>query len=430
MILVRLFCFLFMCLTAKTGLGHELEIQVKVRQQPDNVFIFNECLSYDQNPAYYSAMEEIFISDLGFSGHIIPVKTKSAPYRYEVHIKINEKSLSSYVHDKLTGETFKTDGLSLSGEIRQDQQQIHLLADKIHRIVTGIPGISSSKILFMYTESSVSQQSEIRMTEYNGRCMTVVADDGILYICPKFLCLPYQKKGAYLFVSYQTGIPKIFLRNLNNGTTQKIISLKGNQLTPDISLHNDKIAFISDLRGNPDLFIQSFSPEKGPLGVPMQLLDAAFGTQGDPSFSPTGEHLAFVSNKEGEPKIYIIQLSPTLSNPHLLTKKYRGSNCPAWSPDGTKIAFCAITKGVRQIHVYDMLNREDFQVTFSSGNKESPSWAADSEHLVFSGLNGKIFDLYVINIVTSKITKITEGMGNKRFPSWEQNFKPSIKRVL
>ena len=64
----------------------------------------------------------------------------------------------------------------------------------------------------------------------------------------------------------------------------------------------------------------------------------------------------------------------------------------------TKIAYCAITQGVRQIWVYDLIRREERQVTQGPGNKEIPSSAPNSLHLVFNSSDAGACELYLMDL--------------------------------
>jgi TolB protein len=231
--------------------------------------------------------------------------------------------------------------------------------------------------------------------------------------------------GSFFFVSYKTGQPKIYYQSLNDSASaRRLTLLRGNQLMPAISRQRNKMAFISDVTGNPDLFVQDFSPEAGAIGKPYQIFSAHLSTQGSPTFSPDGKQIAFVSNKDGSPRIYSIEVpAPGTSlnqiKPTLITKRNRESTAPAWSPDGTKLAYCSITQGVRQIWVYDFITREEKQVTQGQGNKENPSWAPNSLHLVFNSSDAGACEVYMINLNQPDAVRITTGAGEKRFPNWE-----------
>ena len=114
--------------------------------------------------------------------------------------------------------------------------------------------------------------------------------------------------------------------------------------------------------------------------------------------------------------------SPTFSgkrpDPVLLTKRNNENTCPAWSPDGTKLAYSAKTNGVRQIWVYDFTTKEERQLTFGPGNKENPAWAPDSVHLVFNSTDATASELYLVNLNQPEALRISKGPGKKHYPSW------------
>jgi TolB protein len=212
--------------------------------------------------------------------------------------------------------------------------------------------------------------------------------------------------------------------SLKDGTGQRLTYLPGTQLMPAVSWQRDKVAFISDVTGNPDLFVQPFSPETGAQGKPQQVFSAKQATQGSPCFSPDGKKLAFVSNKDGSPRIYVISIpqpGASLKNikANLITKRNRENSAPSWSPDGKKIAYCARSQGERQIWVYDFTTNEERQLTEGAGNKENPSWAPDSLHLVFNSSDTNHSELFLINLNQAESIQITGGPGEKRFPNWE-----------
>jgi TolB protein len=212
--------------------------------------------------------------------------------------------------------------------------------------------------------------------------------------------------------------------SLSGDAPQRFSLLKGNQLLPAMSRQRDKIAFISDVTGNPDLFLQNFDAEKGPVGKPRQIYATHRATQGSPSFSPNGKEIAFVSNKDGSPRIYVMNIPAegvALKDikAKLITKTNRENTAPSWSPDGSKIAFCAQTKGVRQIWVYDLLTKMEKQVTTGPKNKENPTWAPNSLHLIFNTSDSGDSELYLMNLNQPDAVKISSGPGEKYFPSWE-----------
>lgn len=348
---------------------------------------------------------------------------------FVVKARIKGKSISLSMLDVAKKSLKNTDEIPLTGNLNEDRRQLHRLADIVHKAFFNTNGIATTHILYtlriIQGNDSKKWVSEIWEADYDGANPRPITQERSYCISPIYM--PPKTgfaTGGFLYVSYQLGQPKIYIASLKDGKGHRLTYLKGNQLMPAISFQRDKIAFISDVTGNPDLFLQPFSPEKGAEGKPQQIFSAKQATQGSPTFSPDGKKIAFVSNKDGSPKIYVIaipQPGTSLKNiqANLITKRNRENSAPTWSPDGTKIAYCARHGGDRQIWVYDFATNQERQITQGKGNKENPSWAPNSLHLVYNSSDTNKSELYLINLNQSDAIQISTGPGEKRFPSWE-----------
>lgn len=356
-----------------------------------------------------------------------PADWKALGAYYVVKMRIADRKIVARLYSQ-NGETVKSvEGITLTGDLDKDRKQVHLMADTIHKILFGTDGIANTKILYtIKNKQGTTWNSEVWEADYDGcNPRQVTKDSGYsitpLYVPPKTGYL----SGSIFFISYKTGQPKIYYQGLNEeGVPRRLTYLKGNQLMPAISRQRDKLAFISDVTGNPDLFVQPFSPETGATGKPYQIFSTHLATQGTPTFSPDGSRIAFVSNKDGSPRVYAMNVPEAGTSlkdikATLITKRNRESTAPSWSPDGTKMSYCSVVQGTRQIWVYDFNTRDERQVTQGPGNKENPTWAPNSLHLVFNSSDKGSCDLYLINLNQLDATKITSGEGEKRFPCWE-----------
>lgn len=380
--------------------------------------------------SYLTQLRSVLAFDLSHNGfsQLVEIPTKSAKSNasYVVEATVTEKKLIAVLHNMETSVISKFEPIALSGDLSQDRRLIHQLADTIHKKLFGVNGIASTRLLYTVKTKSEGNQpiAEVWEVDYDGANARQITHENTLCVTPIYVpSKPGFMPGNFFYTSYKTGQPKILAASLKDGIGQRLIKLKGNQLMPAITLQKDKIAFISDVTGNPDLFLTEFSSETGNLQKPRQIFATKQSTQGSPTFSPDGQRIAFVSNKDGKPRIYVMKIPAPGDKINdikitLITKQNRESSAPAWSPDGKKIAYTAMTDGVRQIWVYDFDTNEDKQLTTGGGHKENPTWGPNSLHLAFNAVTGKTQELFILNLNQTETVKITSGIGEKRFPSW------------
>ncbi len=380
----------------------------------------------DLSAGYITKLEKVLHFDLNVNGMTQCVDEQKANYIIKVDVT-DEGAVASVTSP--AGEWSKvTSPVILNGMDGYDRRQIHMIADNIHKTLFGKKGVASSKILYTLRQKvpgKLEWTSDIWESDYDGANQRQVLLDEGYCVTPQYV--PPEKgkiPGNFVYVSYKTGQPKIYIASVKGGPTQRLSLLRGNQLMPTLSTQRDKVAFVSDVTGNPDLFMTDFSPAQGAVGKPRQIFAAHLSTQGTPTFSPDGKKVAFVSNKDGSPRIYLMDIPDPGAKvkdlkPQLITKFRRGCTAPAWSPDGRKIAYCARMNGIRQIYVYDLKTKKELQLTQGAMNKENPTWAPNSVHLMYNASNDSRSDLYLINLNFPKAIKVTSGVGEKRFPSWE-----------
>ena len=80
-----------------------------------------------------------------------------------------------------------------------------------------------------------------------------------------------------------------------------------------------------------------------------------------PTWSPDGNKIAFVSNRTGSPQIYVLDLET--GNERRLTFEGKYNTQPSWSPRGDKIAYSCQVDGFQQVFVIDVDGRNPMQLT-------------------------------------------------------------------
>jgi len=90
---------------------------------------------------------------------------------------------------------------------------------------------------------------------------------------------------------------------------------------------------------------------------------------------------------------------------------------PAWSPDGTKIAFGSDRTGTEHIHIMNADGSGVTQVTSGTVRSLAPDWSPDGTKLVYvQSETGET--LFIINTDGTEDTQLTDGTFDNSFPSW------------
>ncbi len=341
-------------------------------------------------------------------------KRKSIPFCIAAQVVKGQLEIEAFNIEKESSKKYPL--------IPLNRGAIHKLADAIQKDFFGKEGISSLHLLYTVREKNPSSKgldwlSEIWVCDSDGANAVQVTRENSYCLSPYFL--PHSNQ-AFFYTSEKSGQSKIYRATLAKPKGELMVDLRGNQALAAMSLDGMHMAFITDVAGRPDLFIQTFDSMGKMVGKARQLFSAPRATQASPTFSPDGKKVAFVSDKDGPPRIYLLDVLDPKSTkrvrPQLLTKKNRENTSPSWSSDGTKLAYSAKVDGVRQIWIYDFITGEERPLTQGPENKENPSWAPNSFHLVYNTEGDAHCNLYLIHLNGADPIQIAKG----RFASWQQ----------
>lgn len=115
------------------------------------------------------------------------------------------------------------------------------------------------------------------------------------------------------------------------------------------------------------------------------------GWEGDPEWSPSGE-IVFICDRGDSPGdlLDICRINPDGSGEQRILFHRNYDSQPAVSPDGTRIAFVALSDGNAEVY---LMNRDGSglqRLTHEPADDFSPDWSPDSQRLIFtSNRNGK-----------------------------------------
>lgn len=130
-----------------------------------------------------------------------------------------------------------------------------------------------------------------------------------------------------------------------------------------------------------------------------------------PAYSPDGTTIAFHAYTAGHSDIYLLDLATEkLTN---LTSDDAFDSDPVFTPDGKHLVYSSQTAENAKLLEISLANpSERQQLTFGPGNDEGSSFSRDGEHLYFtSDRDGGVFDLYMLNLETHDLTRLTRVIG-------------------
>ena len=105
-----------------------------------------------------------------------------------------------------------------------------------------------------------------------------------------------------------------------------------------------------------------------------------------------------------------------------LTSNSGEDSTPAWSPDGSKIAFTSAIDGYNEIYVMNADGSNIIQLTDNSDwDDVSPAWSPDGSKIAFMSDRDRdddIFEIYVMNADGSNVIQLTNNSDQDGFPAW------------
>jgi TolB protein len=144
-----------------------------------------------------------------------------------------------------------------------------------------------------------------------------------------------------------------------------------------------------------------------------------------PTFSPDGQLIAFVSDKASAlPTLWLMNAADG-SGRHVLTTpgvQSEAVDSMAWSPDGSELAVTLFNEpGPTQIALVP-IDRSAHQtaqlLTGLPGGALDPAWSPDGSWLAFAGHDGAYIEIYACQSDGSSVTRLTSEGFLARAPAW------------
>lgn len=127
-----------------------------------------------------------------------------------------------------------------------------------------------------------------------------------------------------------------------------------------------------------------------------------------PAWSPDGSKLAYVSFNTKKPVVYVQELA---TRRRIAVANFKGSNsAPAWSPDGRRLAIALARDGLTQVYLINAEGGDLKQLTTAGGSgaiNTEPCFSPDGQFIYFTSDRGGGPQIYRMNVDGSDVRRIT-----------------------
>lgn len=290
--------------------------------------------------------------------------------------KVGERwEIQFQLHDVKQGRKLVAQAEAVgAGELRD---VAHHIADIVYERITGVKGAFSTKLLYVTVDrymsaGKVKSRFGLQYSDSDGARAQTVLESVEPIMSPTWS----PDGGKFAYVSFETGRPAIYIRDVRTGKLEKLPSFVGINGAPAWSPDGKYLAMTLSRDGNPELYLFEFETRL------LKRLTQHPAIDTEPSWTPDGKSLVFTSSRSGGPQIY--RLDVATGAVQRLTYE-GGYNARARvTPDG---------KGLIVVHRDDAdrfrialvdLERGTLQVLTDTSQDESPSIAPNGAMVVYA----------------------------------------------
>ena len=227
---------------------------------------------------------------------------------------------------------------------------------------------------------------------------------------------------GWLYDVKNTAAPQVLGKQYNDVATTEAVRVIAHKFANEIifrlgggipGIAESKIYFVSDRTGKKEIWAMDYD------GANQHQVTRLGSIALSPRVSPDGSRLAFsaLTKTNWDILMFSIDLNRAVSFPSL----GGGNISPAWSPDGTRLAVSSSRSGFPNIYVTDASGANPKRLTTGKGPDMGPSWnrKTGSQITFVSGRSG-LPQIYTMEADGTNVQRMTD-QGYAVSPNWSPN---------
>ncbi|MCD8521226.1 MAG: Tol-Pal system beta propeller repeat protein TolB [Saccharospirillaceae bacterium] len=298
----------------------------------------------------------------------------------------------------------------VKGKASQLRDLAHYISDFIFKKLTGVPGVFSTKLIYVTTNRERTRFN-LNYADADGAREQLIYSSRHPIISPAWS--PDAKKVAY--VSFENGRSEIFFQELATGKRERVVAFDGSNSAPAFSPDGTRLAFVLSTLGNPDIYVMDLATRKTERMTDHYAIDT------EPQWDVDGRHLFFTSSRAGGPQVYKLDTA----NKQIQRVTFEGSyNARARiTADGRKLVYVHRANDRFHIASQDIKSGLVNILTSETELDESPSVAPNGSMIIYAASEADRSILAAVSVDGDVKFRLPSKYGDVREPAWSPIFQ-------